>query len=90
MVLGRDDEILHSGIGCRFRPCIRIVEIWVKVVKVGCVFRIGHFFAGLQPLVARSHRVDAPVDEHPKAVVCKPGCISRGWVRLDLVHMILT
>ena len=46
VVFGRDDKVLHPGIGCRFRPCIRVIEVRIEVVKVGCVLRIGHFFPG--------------------------------------------
>ena len=87
VVLGGEHRIFHAGCLGLARPFAGVVQIGIKVLEVLVVMFLGNAFAHLDPLVARRHGVQAPVDEHAESVVAEPCGIAGSFSNDVAAHM---
>ena len=72
MVLRGQNGVFHARRFRLTRPFARIEQIGIEMLEVFVVFFLGNALAGLDPFVARGHRIKPPVNEHSKAVAGEP------------------
>ena len=88
VVLGGQHRVLHAGGFGLARPCARIEQVGIKVLEVLVVLLFRYHLAGLNPLVAGGHGVQAPVDEHAEAVAGEPCGVAGSFARYITGHRI--
>ena len=86
VVLARDDRVFHAGTLGGRGPLVRVVEVGVEVIEVRLVVLVGDLLALFHPLVARRHRVDAPVSEQAEPIMNEPLGLARRICRLRKVR----
>ena len=72
-MLTGDHRIFHPGCFGHLCPLAGLVKIRIKHFKILLIVFIGHPLIPLHPFVPGRHRIQTPMDEHPKTVMGPPG-----------------
>ncbi len=72
VVLRRQNNILHSGFLCTFRPFLGIIKVRIKSLEILLVVLRCDPFTVLHPFMTGRKGIQSPVDEHSEPCVGPP------------------